>query len=70
MAVLVSGIATSLGRTMSRQPPGAPPPPPVQRIRLRYTKRGRLRFTSHRCTKLERSNGLGELVVISSGSTR
>ncbi|MGB8650835.1 MAG: TIGR03936 family radical SAM-associated protein [Mycobacteriales bacterium] len=32
----------------SRQPPGAPPPPPVQRIRLRYTKRGRLRFTSHR----------------------
>jgi radical SAM-linked protein len=33
---------------MSRQPPGAPPPPPVQRIRLRYTKRGRLRFTSHR----------------------
>lgn len=33
---------------MSRQPPGAPPPPPVQRLRLRYTKRGRLRFTSHR----------------------
>ena len=33
---------------MSRQPPGAPPPPPVQRIRLRYAKRGRLRFTSHR----------------------
>lgn len=33
---------------MSRQPPGAPPPPPVQRVRLRYTKRGRLRFTSHR----------------------
>src|SRR5688500_11514086 len=33
---------------MSRQPPGVPPPPPVQRIRLRYTKRGRLRFTSHR----------------------
>jgi radical SAM-linked protein len=33
---------------LSKQPPGAPPPPPVQRIRLRYTKRGRLRFTSHR----------------------
>lgn len=33
---------------MSKQPPGAPPPPIVQRIRLRYTKRGRLRFTSHR----------------------
>lgn len=33
---------------MSKQPPGGPQPPPVQRIRLRYTKRGRLRFTSHR----------------------
>ena len=33
---------------MAKQPPGAPPPPVVQRIRLRYTKRGRLRFTSHR----------------------
>jgi radical SAM-linked protein len=33
---------------VGKQPPGAPPPPPVQRIRLRYTKRGRLRFTSHR----------------------
>lgn len=31
-----------------KQPPGAPPPPPVQKLRLRYTKRGRLRFTSHR----------------------
>ena len=29
-------------------PPGAPPPPAVQKLRLRYTKRGRLRFTSHR----------------------
>ena len=33
---------------MSKQPPGAPPPPPVQKLRLRYAKRGRLRFTSHR----------------------
>ena len=33
---------------MARQPPGAPPPPAVQKLRLRYTKRGRLRFTSHR----------------------
>ncbi|HEV7209324.1 MAG TPA: TIGR03936 family radical SAM-associated protein [Mycobacteriales bacterium] len=32
----------------SRQPEGPPPPPTVQRVRLRYTKRGRLRFTSHR----------------------
>ncbi|MCU1593838.1 MAG: hypothetical protein JWO12_1230 [Frankiales bacterium] len=33
---------------MSNKPPGEPPPPAVQRLRLRYTKRGRLRFTSHR----------------------
>lgn len=32
---------------MSRQPPEQQAPP-VQRLRLRYTKRGRLRFTSHR----------------------
>src|SRR4051812_26577840 len=31
-----------------RTPEGPPPPPTVQRVRLRYTKRGRLRFTSHR----------------------
>ena len=35
---------------MSKQrvPTGPPPPPVVQRLRLRYAKRGRLRFTSHR----------------------
>lgn len=33
---------------MARQPDGPPPPPTVQRVRVRYTKRGRLRFTSHR----------------------
>ena len=34
---------------MSRRVPEGPPPPPVvQRVRLRYAKRGRLRFTSHR----------------------
>lgn len=33
---------------MSRQPEGPPPPPVVQRVRLHYTKRDRLRFTSHR----------------------
>ena len=33
---------------MAKQPSGPPPPPPVQKLRLRYTKRGRLRFTSHR----------------------
>ena len=34
---------------MSRRVPEGPPPAPVvQRIRIRYAKRGRLRFTSHR----------------------
>jgi radical SAM-linked protein len=33
---------------MSRQPEGPPPPPVVQKLRIRYAKRGRLRFTSHR----------------------
>ncbi len=32
----------------SPQPDGPPPPPTVQKIRIRYAKRGRLRFTSHR----------------------
>lgn len=34
--------------TARRQPEGPPPPPVVQRLRVRYTKTGRLRFTSHR----------------------
>ena len=33
---------------MARSPEGPPPPPAVQRIRLQYAKRGRLRFSSHR----------------------
>ena len=33
---------------MARQPDGPPPPPTVQKLRLRYTKRGPLRFASHR----------------------
>src|SRR6188472_4493375 len=33
---------------MARQPDGPPPPPVVQRLRIRYAKRGPLRFTSHR----------------------
>jgi radical SAM-linked protein len=32
----------------SRTPTGPPPPPTVQRLRVRYAKRDRLRFTSHR----------------------
>jgi radical SAM-linked protein len=31
-----------------RTPEGPPPAPVVQRVRIRYAKRGRLRFTSHR----------------------
>ncbi len=33
---------------MARKPEGPPPPPAVQRVRLHYAKRGRLRFSSHR----------------------
>jgi radical SAM-linked protein len=33
---------------VARTPEGPPPPPAVQRLRLRYAKRGRLRFASHR----------------------
>src|ERR671939_689902 len=33
---------------MGRSPDGPPPEPAVQRLRVRYAKRGRLRFASHR----------------------
>ncbi|MDP9393048.1 MAG: TIGR03936 family radical SAM-associated protein [Actinomycetota bacterium] len=33
---------------MARTPEGPPPAPAVQKLRLRYAKRGRLRFSSHR----------------------
>lgn len=33
---------------MARTPEGPPPPPTVQRLRVHYAKRGRLRFSSHR----------------------
>jgi len=33
---------------VARTPEGPPPAPAVQRLRLRYAKRGRLRFSSHR----------------------
>ena len=32
----------------AKSPDGPPPPPVVQRVRVCYAKRGRLRFTSHR----------------------
>src|SRR6201985_3854991 len=41
--------ARAMLAVMARRVPDGPPPPPVvQRVRLRYAKRGRLRFTSHR----------------------
>ncbi|HLZ37805.1 MAG TPA: TIGR03936 family radical SAM-associated protein [Mycobacteriales bacterium] len=33
---------------MARSPGGPPPTPVVQRLRVRYARRGRMRFTSHR----------------------
>ncbi len=33
---------------LARTPDGPPPPPAVQKLRIRYAKRSRLRFTSHR----------------------
>jgi radical SAM-linked protein len=41
-------MAIAWSSRVSRQPEGPPPPPVVQRLRIRYAKRGRLRFTSHR----------------------
>jgi radical SAM-linked protein len=35
-------------RALAPKPDGPPPAPVVQRLRVRYAKRGRLRFTSHR----------------------
>jgi radical SAM-linked protein len=35
-------------RSVAPSPDGPPPAPTVQRLRLRYARRGRLRFTSHR----------------------
>src|SRR5919109_1463691 len=39
-----------VGRTgaLAPQPEGPAPAPVIQRLRVRYAKRGRLRFTSHR----------------------
>ena len=40
--------AAVLEALLARTPDGPPPEPAVQRLRLRYAKRGRLRFSSHR----------------------
>jgi radical SAM-linked protein len=45
-AVELSGNRAAIVGAMREQP--AQQPPPVQRLRVRYAKRGRLRFTSHR----------------------
>jgi radical SAM-linked protein len=55
-----------------RQPTGPPPPPAVQRVRLRYTKRGRMRFASHRdlARTLERAiRRAGVPIAFSAGFT-
>jgi radical SAM-linked protein len=48
---------------MARSPEGPPPPPAVQKLRVRYAKRGRLRFTSHRDIQrsLERALRRGDI---------
>src|SRR4051812_50062908 len=50
---------------MARQPDRPPPPPVVQRLRIRYAKRDRMRFTSHRdvARALERALRRAELPV-------
>lgn len=55
-----------------RQPTGPPPPPVVQRIRLQYAKRGRMRFASHRdlARALERAiRRAGVPIAFSAGFT-
>jgi radical SAM-linked protein len=42
------GAARTERLMAQRQPTGPAPEPAVQRVRIRYAKRGRLRFTSHR----------------------
>jgi radical SAM-linked protein len=55
-----------------RVPEGPPPEPVVQKVRIRYAKRGRLRFTSHRdfARALERAlRRAGAPVAFSAGFT-
>jgi len=57
---------------VTRVPEGPPPPPVVQRLRLRYAKRGRMRFCSHRDIQraLERALRRAELpMAYSAGFT-
>ncbi|WP_261554753.1 TIGR03936 family radical SAM-associated protein [Frankia tisae] len=48
---------------MARRPEGPPPPPVVQRVRLRFAKRGRLRFLSHRDVARTFERGLRRAAV-------
>jgi radical SAM-linked protein len=57
---------------VARQPEGPPPAPVVQRVRVRYAKRGPLRFASHRdfARALERAlRRAGVPVAYSAGFT-
>jgi radical SAM-linked protein len=42
------GVVIGILAAMARTPEGPPPPPAVQKLRVRYAKRGRLRFSSTR----------------------
>lgn len=55
-----------------RVPEGPPPPPVVQRLRVHYAKRGRLRFTSHRdfARAFERAVRRAEVPMAYSGGFR
>jgi radical SAM-linked protein len=55
-----------------RVPEGPPPPPVVQRLRVRYAKRGRLRFSSHRdfARAFERALRRAEVPMAYSGGFR
>ncbi|MFV0457700.1 MAG: TIGR03936 family radical SAM-associated protein [Actinomycetales bacterium] len=48
VAVARAGPGRDYPQRVPPRPDGPPPPPTVQRLRLRYAKRGRLRFSSHR----------------------
>jgi radical SAM-linked protein len=55
--------------SQQRTPPGPPPQPAVQRLRVRFAKRGRLRFASHRdvARAIERATRRSGLPVAYSG---
>jgi radical SAM-linked protein len=47
-SLIWEGSRAGIVAVMARTPEGPPPPPAVQKLRVRYAKRGRLRFSSTR----------------------